>query len=68
MVGWTTKTSMECWFEREGLWSYLCNRWLFVVAHGDTSSEQTFTAGVPQGCVWSPYIIKSYIRHLSKQV
>ena len=47
------------------LCSYLC-RSLFVVAHGDTSSQRNFTAGVPQGGVWSPLLFNLYIHHLTK--
>ena len=50
------------------LCSYLCNRSLFVVAHGDTSSQWNFTAGVPQGGVWSSILFNLYIQHLTKQV
>ena len=38
------------------LHSYLCDRSLYVVAHGDTSSQRPFTAGVPQGGIWSPIL------------
>ena len=50
------------------LCSYLCDRTLFVVAHGDTSSQQPFTASVPQGGIWSPILLNLYIRHISAQV
>jgi len=45
--------------------SYLSDRTLFVVAHGDTSP---FTAGIPQGGIWSPILFNLYIRHLSAQI
>ena len=48
--------------------SYLCDRYLFVVAHGDTSSLQPFTAGVPQGGIWSPILFNLYIRDLPTQI
>ena len=48
--------------------SYLSDRTLFVVAHGDTSSRRSFTAGVPQGGIWSPILFNLYTRHLSAQV
>jgi len=39
------------------LWcSYLIDRTLIVVTHGDTS-KRPFTAGVPQGGIWSPICI-----------
>ena len=47
---------------------YLCDRTLFVVAHGDISSQRPFTAGVPQGGIWSPILFNLYIRHISIQV
>ena len=50
------------------LCSYLCDRRLFVVAHGDTSPQQNFMAGVPQGGVWCPILFNLYIHHLPKQV
>ena len=50
------------------LHSYLCDRSLFVVAHGDTSSQQPFTAGVPQGGIWSPILFNLYIRYLPTQI
>ena len=48
--------------------SYLSDRTLFVVAHGDTSSQRPFTAGVPQGGIWSPILFNLYTRHLPVQV
>jgi len=48
--------------------SYLCDRTLFVVAHGDTLSRRTFTAGVPQGGIWSPILFNLFTRHLPAQV
>ena len=59
-----------------GLWgsvyklmcSYLSNRTLFVVTHGDTSSKRAFTAGVPQGGIWSSILLNLYTRHLSAQI
>ena len=47
------------------LCSYLCDRTLFVVAHGDTSSQRPFTAGVLQDGIWS---LNLYIGHISVQV
>jgi len=38
------------------LCSYLSNRSLFVVANGNSSACREFTAGVPQGGVWSPIL------------
>ena len=38
-----------------------------MVAHGDTS-QWNFTAGVPQGGVWSSILFNLYIQHLTKQV
>jgi len=44
------------------LCSYLCDRSLFVVAHGDNSSRQPFTVDVPQGGIWSPILFNfSYL-------
>ena len=48
--------------------SYLSNRNLFVVAHGNTSSKRPFTAGVPQGGIWSPILFNLYTRCLSAQI
>ena len=48
--------------------SYLCDRRLFVVVCGHTSSQLPFTAGVPQGGIWSPLLFNLYIRHLPDQV
>jgi len=39
-----------------------------VVAHGDTSPQQNFTAGVPQGGIWFPILFNLNIHHLPKQV
>jgi len=39
-----------------------------VVANGDTSTCREFTAGVPQGGVWSPILFNLYIRLLGNQV
>ena len=50
------------------LCSYLCDRNLFVVAHGDTLSQQLFTAGVPQGGIWSPILFNLYIHYLPNTV
>ena len=50
------------------LCSCLCNRRLFVVANGDSSSQQNFTAGVPQSGVWSSILFNLYIVHLTTQV
>ena len=50
------------------LQSYLCDRRLFVVACGHTSSQLPFTAGVPQGGIWSPLLFNLYIRHFPDQV
>ena len=50
------------------LYSYLCDRDLFVVAHGDTSSRRSFTVGVPQGGIWSPMLFNLYIHHLPTQI
>ena len=50
------------------LQSYLCDRSLFVVAYGHTSFQLSFTAGVPQGGIWSPLLFNLYICHLSDQV
>ena len=50
------------------LQSYLCNRRLFVGSCEHTSSQLPFTAGVPQGGIWSPLLFNLYIRHLSDQV
>ena len=36
--------------------------------NGNTSSCQEFTAGVPQGCVWSPVLFDLYICLLDNQV
>ena len=41
---------------------------LFVGAHGDTSSRRTFTAGVPQGGIWSSILLNLYMRHLPAKV
>ena len=54
-----------CGIDHEGkaycsLLSYLCDRSLFVVVHGDTLLQKPFTAGVPQGGIWSPSLV-SYI-------
>ena len=49
------------------LQSYLSDGNPFVVASGDTSSQQPFTAGVPQGGIWSPLLFNLYICHLSDQ-
>ena len=38
------------------------------MAHGDTSSQLDFTAGVPQGGIWSPILFNLYVRHNSRQV
>ena len=48
--------------------SYLSDRCLFVVAHGETSAQQNFTAGVPEGEIWSPILFNLYVRHLAQQV
>ena len=48
--------------------SYLSDRTLFVVAHSDTSSKRPYTAGVPQGGIWSPILFNLYIRHISAQI
>ena len=37
-----------------------------MVAHSDTSPQQNFTAGVPQGGIWSPILFNLYIHHLPK--
>ena len=50
------------------LYSYLCDRDLFVVAHGNTSSRRSFTAGLPQDGIWSPMLFNLYIRHLPTQI
>ena len=50
------------------LCSYLCDRTLFVVAHGDTSSQRPFRAGVLQGGICSPILFNLYIGHISVQV
>lgn len=50
------------------LQSYLCDRRLFVVTCGHTSSQLSFTAGVPQGGIWSPLLFNLYIHHLLDQV
>ena len=42
------------------LHSYLCDRSLFVVAHGDTSCQKPFTAGVPQGGILCPILFNLY--------
>jgi len=39
-----------------------------VVAHGDTSPQQNFTAGIPQVGVWSPILFNLYFHYLPKQV
>ena len=72
MVGWFFETSLECWFKKYSkayglLCSYLCNRSSFLVAHGDTYSQQNFTTGVPQGGVWAPLLFNLYICYLTKQ-
>jgi len=38
---------------------------LFVVAHGEAFTEQSFTAGVPRGGDWFPLLINLYICHLN---
>ena len=50
------------------LQSYLCDRRLFVVACGHTSSQLPFTAGVPQGRIRSPLLFNLYIHHLPDQI
>ena len=50
------------------LHSYLCDRSLFVFVHGDTSSQQPFTVGVPQGGIWSSILLNLYIRYLPTQI
>ena len=47
--------------------SYLIDRTLFVVTHGDTS-KRPFTAGVPRGGIWSPILFNMYMHHLSAQI
>ena len=39
-----------------------------MVANGSTPSCQEFTAGVPQGGVWSPILFNLYIHLLGNQV
>ena len=39
-----------------------------MVANGDSSSQQNFTAGVPQSGVWSSILFNLYIVHLTTQV
>ena len=41
---------------------------MFVVAHGDTSCQKPFTAGVPQGGIWSPILFNLYVRYLPTQI
>ena len=50
------------------LCSYLSNESLFVVANGNMSTCQEFTAGVPQRGVWCPILFNLYIRLLGNQV
>jgi len=38
------------------------------VAHGEVSTMQNFTAGVPQGGVWSPILFNLYVRQFTQQV
>ena len=45
--------------------SYFSDRFLQVVAMGTASKEKSFTAGVPQGGIWSPLLWNFYIQDLS---
>ena len=45
--------------------SYFSSRWLYVVAAGITSALRKYSAGVPQGGVWSPKFWNFYIQSLT---
>jgi hypothetical protein len=44
--------------------SYLCARFLCVVALGEASKRMEFFCGVPQGAIWSPKLWNFFMREL----
>ena len=41
--------------------SYLSNRFLYVMANAQESSQYPIQAGMPQGAVWSPMLFNLYV-------
>ena len=48
--------------------SYFSERYLYVVAMGMQSGKKKYTAGVPQGGIWSPKLWNFYIQDLPGRI
>jgi hypothetical protein len=48
--------------------SYFSDRYLYVVAMGIQSGRKKYTAGVPQGGIWSPKLWNFYIQDLPDRI
>ena len=46
--------------------SYLCSRFLYVVANGIASEILEYLCGVPQGAIWSPKFWNFHMRELPR--